>query len=88
MNIEIDPIYIETIFYQLNNHGESVFIYENEYIQIFKDQDIDGQDIFRYFCYDELGLKHFDSGKIKLPNAKDAIEELIQRLQWWLFQKK
>lgn len=81
MTREIDPIYIETIFYQLNTHGESVFIYENEYIQIFKDQDIDGQDIFRYFCYDELGLKHFDSGKIKLPNAKDAIEELIQRLQ-------
>ena len=81
MNREIDPIYIETIFYQLNNHGESVFIYENKYIQIFKDQDIDGQDIFRYFCYDELGLKHFDSGKIKLQNAQDAIEELIQRLQ-------
>ena len=87
MNIEIDPIYIETIFYQLNNHGESVFIYENEYIQIFKDQDIDGQDIFRYFCYDELGLKHFDSGKIKLPNAQDAIEELLQRLQWWMLKK-
>lgn len=81
MNKEIDPIYIETIFYQLNNHSESVFIYENEYIQIFKDQDIDGQDIFRYFCYDELGLKHFDSGKIKLQNAQDAIEELLQRLQ-------
>lgn len=81
MNIEIDPIYIETIFYQLNNHGESVFIYENEYIQIFKDQDIDGQDIFRYFCYYELGLKHFDSGKIKLLDAQDAIEELLQRLQ-------
>ena len=81
MNREIDQIYIETIFYQLNNHGESVFIYENEYIHIFKDKDIDGQDIFRYFCYDELGLKHFDSGKIKLPNAKDAIEELLQRLQ-------
>ena len=81
MNIEIDQIYIETIFYQLEKHDESVFIYENEYIQIFKDQDIDGQDIFRYFCYDELGLKHFDSGKIKLPNTQDAIEELIQRLQ-------
>ena len=81
MNKKINQIYIETIFYQLNNYGESVFIYENEYIQIFKDQDIDGQDIFRYFCYDELGLKHFDSGKIKLPNAQDAIEELLQRLQ-------
>ena len=82
MNKEIDPIYIETIFYQLDKHGESVFIYENEYyVQIFKDQDIDGQDIFRYFCYGELGLEHFDSGKIKLQNAQDAIEELLQRLQ-------
>ena len=81
MNKEIDLIYIETIFYQLDEHGESVFIYKNEYIQIFKDQDIDGKDIFRYFCYDELGLKHFDSGKIKLSNVQNAIEELLQRLQ-------
>ena len=30
MNKELDPIYIETIFYQLDKHGESVFIYEND----------------------------------------------------------
>ena len=54
--------------------------YVKKLCQVIKDKDINGQDIFRYFCYDELGLKHFDSGKIKLPSTQDAIEELIQRL--------